>query len=159
MISPGDLLVQMKQASELYHKLVLLICPERVQRVDSLHQVAILTSSTIMNVNLELASSLLEITHRQRKAQLSQTFEKAMTSFVASREEFGEFILLDHIDILFEPVLEINPLSFLQQASRGRVVVAVWKGNLEDGMLTYGQPDHPAFRRYAAKDFLSTPLD
>lgn len=159
MISPDDLLVQMKQASELYEKLVVLICPDRVQRVDILHQLAMLTNAKVMNVNLELASSLLEITHRQRKAQLSKTFEKAMTSFVASGEEFGEFILLDHIDILFEPVLEINPLSFLRQASRGRVVVTIWKGNLEDGMLTYGQPDHPAFRRYAAKDFLSIPFD
>lgn len=159
MISSTDLLVQMKQASEIYYRLILLVCPEQMRKIDVLYQIAVLTGSKIMNVNLELSCSLLEMTHRQRKIQFGQSFEKAITSFVASRKEFGDFVLLNHIDILFEPALESNPLSLLQRASRGRVVVAVWKGNLEDGMLTYGQPDHPAFRRYPTKDFLTIPLD
>src|SRR4051812_48132910 len=109
MISSKDLLVQMEQVSEIYYRLILLVCPQQMRKIDVLHQIALLTGSKIMNVNLEVASSLLEMTHRKRKTQFGQSFEKLITSFVASGEEFGDFVLLDHIDILFEPALESNP--------------------------------------------------
>jgi hypothetical protein len=158
-ISSDDLFERMKQASELYYRLIVLVVPSKHRKIEILEQTASLTGTKVMNVNLEIARELLEFTQRQRKLQLGQVFEKMIAGFVTSNEVFGDFALLHNIDILFEPSLESNPISLLQRASRGRVVVAVWKGNLEDDTLTYGQPDHPAFRRYPVTDFFTIPFE
>jgi hypothetical protein len=158
MITANDLLTQMRQASELYYRLVL-VCQPRVFAPSVLYQAASQAGARVLNVNLELSKLLLEMTQRQRKLQLGSALEQAIAGFVARETTIGEFVFLDHIDILFEPSLESNPLALLQRASRSRVVAAVWYGALEDGVLTYAQPNHPAFRRYPTKDFLAIQLD
>ena len=37
-------------------------------------------------------------------------------------------MLLDHLEILFDPALEQDPLRLLQGVSRDRTVVAAWPG-------------------------------
>jgi hypothetical protein len=117
------------------------------------------SGARVMNVNLELSKLLLSLTQKQRKLKLGSVLEQAIADFVAHDAPIGEFVFLDHLDILFEPALESNPLALLQRVSRSRVVVAVWHGIVEDGVLTYAQPNHPAFRRNPATDFLAFQLD
>ena len=156
MITANDLFTQMQQASGLYHKLVL-VCQPKMFVPNVLYQAASQTGARVLNVNLELSKLLLEMTQKQRRLQLDSALEQVIAGFVAHDTTVGEFVFLDHIDILFEPSLEINPLKFLQRASRSRVVAAVWHGALKDGLLTYAQPNHPAFRHYSTKDFRNYP--
>lgn len=150
-----DVLETMRQASELYNRLVLLVSPIGDKNNEALDKVALSLASKVINVNLEMAQALLELTQKQRKSQTKQLLEKIIRRCVVSSEICGNFVLLNHIEILFDPDLEIDPLALLKEVSRNRVIVAVWKGKIEDGMLTYGQPDYPAFRRYDAKGFLT----
>jgi len=63
-------------------------------------------------------------------------------------------VLLDNIEILFDSALQQNPLLLLQGLSRNRTLVVSWNGSIKDGSLTYAEPGHPEFRKYACKDFL-----
>src|SRR5438309_1708519 len=49
-------------------------------------------------------------------------------------------VLLDNIEILFEPSLRQDPLRCLQAAARNRSVVTAWGGMVADGWLTYAAP-------------------
>ena len=66
----------------------------------------------------------------------------------------GKAVLLDNIEILFDVSLQQNPLLLLQGLSRNRTLVVSWNGSIQDGILSYGEPWHPEFRKYACKDFL-----
>jgi hypothetical protein len=63
-------------------------------------------------------------------------------------------VLLDNTEILFDPVLQQDPLRLLQQVSRNRTIVAAWNGKFEGGTLIYAEPDHPEYRKYYEVDAL-----
>lgn len=62
--------------------------------------------------------------------------------------EAGEVVLLDNIEMLFQPDLHQDPLRLLQAISRNRTVVATWRGAHVGKSLTYAVPYHPEFRRF-----------
>ncbi len=98
-----------------------------------------------MNLNLTLSQRLLSLTPRQRVLQLSQVAEAIV------READSETVLLDNIELLFEPSLKQDPLRLLQGISRNRTIVASWNGTVIEGYLTYAEPGHPEYRRYLAQ--------
>ena len=52
-------------------------------------------------------------------------------------------------ELLFDPALRLNPLSFLQDTSRNRLLVASWNGTLFEGDLRFGAEGHPDFFSHA----------
>ena len=52
-------------------------------------------------------------------------------------------LVLDHIEVLFEPSLEVLPVEALRRLARNRTVVAHWPGRVEDGVAIYAEPGHP----------------
>jgi len=59
-------------------------------------------------------------------------------------------LLLDNLEILFEPSLKVNPLDLVTRLAHARCVVAVWPGELRDERLTYAAPGHAEYRNYAS---------
>ena len=57
-------------------------------------------------------------------------------------------LLLDNLEVLFEPSLKINPLDFLKRLAHARRVVAVWPGEMRDDRLVYANMGHPEYRDY-----------
>ena len=49
----------------------------------------------------------------------------------------GSYICLDNIGILFEPALEFNPTSLLQQLSKKTLLILVWKGAIDKNSLYF----------------------
>lgn len=66
--------------------------------------------------------------------------------------EIGQLALLDNLEILFHPDLELDPLRLLQKLSRNRTIVAAWNGSAHDGYLIYAKAGHPEYRRYPMND-------
>jgi hypothetical protein len=60
----------------------------------------------------------------------------------------GDMVLLDNLEILFDPALEVEPLRLLQSSSRNRTIVASWNGSFQAGTLTYAEPGHPEFNQF-----------
>ena len=58
-------------------------------------------------------------------------------------------LLLDNLEVLFEPNLKINPLDLIKRLAHSRRVVAVWPGEMRDDRLVYASLGHPEYRDYS----------
>lgn len=139
---------KIKQAAELYHRLMLVVAPAGEGKTTALQDVRDRTGAPLVNVNLELSSWMLELTQRQRALQLPRLLREIVG------DDGNEMILLDNIEIIFDVGLKQDPLRLLQGLSRNKTVVAAWNGTIVGDSLTYAAPDHPEYRRYPMRGFL-----
>jgi len=131
-----------------YNRLVLLVGPPGSGGGAVLRALADSSKVPVLNVGVEISRQLLDLTERQRILQLPKLLEDAVGQLPR------DLSILDHTEILFNPVLKQDPLRLLQGLSRGRTIVASWLGGMEGEHLTYAVPEHPEFRRYPAADLL-----
>ncbi|MDD5509687.1 MAG: BREX-3 system P-loop-containing protein BrxF [Dehalococcoidales bacterium] len=147
--SPVDrLLKSIDSASSLYYRLVLVVAPSGEGKTEVLNEVSKRLNKPIVNINLELSRLLIDLTQRQRILQLPRIMEQIVNGSP------GDIVLLDNIELLFDPTLSQDPLRLLQDLSRNRTVVCSWNGTLEDEYITYAAISHPEYRRYHVSDFL-----
>lgn len=96
-----------------------------------------------ISLSLELSRRLLEVPIHRWPWVVSKITGEIVEDADAS------VVLVDHIELLFDPSLRLNPLSSLRMLSRHRVVVAAWPGSTDGVYLTYALPGHPEYRRDA----------
>ncbi len=133
---------RVSEASQLYHRLVLVVGPARSGKTAALRDLHDERGWPLLNVNLLLSERLLELTARQRALRVARIVDDIVA------EKDADPVMLDNIEMLFHPDLKQDPLRLLQSLSRNRTVVATWRGGLQGGSLTYASPDHPEFRRF-----------
>jgi hypothetical protein len=159
------------QATELYHRLVMLVAPVGAGKTAVLQDVHKRTAAPLVNVNLELSRRMLDLTERQRALQLPRLLAEIVGASAV------EVVLLDNLEVLFDVSLKQDPLRLLQGLSRNKTVVAAWSGEIRTEQrgprtelkpandsslitqssllyLVYATPDHPEYRRYPLRDFL-----
>ena len=136
------------QASELYHRLVILVAPAGSGKTAALRDVHARTAAPLINVNLELSRRLLDLTERQRTLQLP----RILAEIVSAPDD--DMVLLDNIEVLFDVSLKQDPLRLLQGLSRNKTVVAAWSGSSDGEHIVYATPDHPEYKRYPLGDLL-----
>jgi len=162
---------KIKQADELYHRLMLVVAPAGAGKTTALKEVQERIGAPLINVNLELSRRMLDLTERQRALQLPRLLREIIN------DAEGEVVLFDNIEILFDVSLKQDPLRLLQGLSRNKTVVAAWNGKIISAewkvlsserksvnsslitqssslFLLYAVPDHPEYRRYMVRDFL-----
>ncbi len=139
---------KVKQAAELYHRLMLVVAPAGAGKTTALTYVKERIGAPLVNVNLELSRRMLELTERQRALQLPRLLREIVD------DAASEVVLLDNLEILFDVSLHQDPLRLLQGLSRNKTVVAAWNGSIDKDHMTYAVPDHPEYRRYLVRDFL-----
>jgi len=139
---------KIKDATELYHGLVLVVAPSGSGKTKVLQIIKNLVNAPLINTNLELSKIMLDLTKRQRAIKISQLLRDIVN------EAGAEVVLLDNTEILFDVSLEQDPLRLLQGLSRDKTIVAVWNGAIDSNHLIYADPNHPEYRRYPADDLL-----
>lgn len=139
---------KVKQATELYHRLMLVVAPAGAGKTTALQTVRDRTGAILINVNLELSRRMLELTERQRALQLPRLLREIVSN------DGNEMILLDNIEVIFDVGLKQDPLRLLQGLSRNKTVVAAWNGTIIENSLIYAAPTHPEYRRYPMRDFM-----
>jgi len=144
---------EIKQAPELYHRLVLVVAPSGAGKTLALREVQQSLGAPLVNVNLEISRRMLDLTARQRALQVSSLLENIL------REVESDVILLDNIEILFEVSLKQDPLRLLQGLSRNRTIVAAWNGEIKDNFLIYASPEHPEYHRYPGTEIIVVEAD
>jgi RNase adaptor protein for sRNA GlmZ degradation len=152
-LSADNLMQAIQQAGDLYHRLVLLAGPQGSGKTAVLQAIGEKNKYPLINVNLQLCKGMLELTRNQRTRQVERLFKSVVTSVPA------EVVLLDNLEILFDPSLEVVPLRLLLAASRNQTLVASWNGAYRDGTLSYAEPGHPEFVQYKQVEALVVPLD
>jgi len=136
------------QVSELYYRLVILVAPDGGGKTSALWSVHERTGAPIINVNLELAHRMLDLTARQRTLQCQRLLAEIVNT------PPGDMTLLDNFELLFAVSLKQDPLRLLQGLSRNKTLVVAWSGAIDDKYLTYATPDHPEYKRYPHQDIL-----
>lgn len=152
-LSAGQILRAIETVAGLYHRLVLLVGPPATGKTAALQAVSKRTGSHRINLNLELSKRLMDLTARQRTLQIQVLLDDVIAAAP------GDIVLLDNIEILFDPALQQDPLRHFQSISRNRTVVVAWPGAVRrddrgQASLIYAAPGHPEYRRYPAADLV-----
>lgn len=133
------------QADPRYYRLVLLVGPPRSGKTKLLQHFAESSGWPRLNLNLFLAQPLLDLTTQQRQLRVADILADWLDTQGAS-------VLLDNLEMLFDPALKVDPLLVLQRLARERTVVASWPGGWDGRTLTYAEPGHPEHRSYDQPD-------
>jgi hypothetical protein len=150
--SAKSLETAIEQATGQYYRLVVLVGAPGSGKTAALQTVAQTFGYALVNVNLELSKRMLELTRTQRSRQV----ERLLKEVIAAAP--GDVVMLDNLEILFDTVLEVEPMRLLQVSSRNRTIVASWNGSFRDGTLTYAEPGHPEFIQFKQTDAVVIPV-
>ncbi len=131
-----------------YHRLIILVNCEEAGKQDVLDKLASGRDIKQINLNLELSSRLLEYSIKQRPLKVAELTVDLIEALPAP-------IVLDKLDILFDPSLQTDPLALLQSLSRSKTIIAFWSGSLKDNKLFYAEPGYPEYRSYPVQDFVA----
>lgn len=141
-MNASDLQRAIDQAVSQYHRLVLLVGSSGTGKTAVLQAVAKERNCNLLNVNLELSKALLELPRTQRPRKVDRLFQGMIEN------HGGDLVLLDNLEVLFDPALALEPLQLLKKSSRNRTIVASWNGEYRDDALSYAEPGHPEHQRF-----------
>jgi ATP-dependent helicase/nuclease subunit A len=136
---------------EQYYRLI--IVPVQNNYQIDFQRIADSNNHRYINVNLALSKLLLELTQKQRSLKAERLLQGII------RNTNNEIIFLEHLEILFDTSLQLEPLRCLQKLARNCTIVAVWSGNIENNHLIYAEREHPEYKSYPVDGFLVLNLE
>jgi len=136
-----------------YHRLAIVVGPVGSGKTPLLKELCRRQDIPYLNVNLALSRRLLDLTSKERPLRVRRLLEDVIS------EQAGDTIVLDNIELLFDPALHQDPLACLQALSRNKTLIVAWSGTYDEKkVLTYAEPGHPEYRRYERSDGVFIPL-
>jgi hypothetical protein len=136
------------EISALHSRLILLIGPPRSGKTALLNSFGERMGMVPLNIGSELGRQLMPVPHKQRHLQAGNLLRELADIHVT-----GDLLLIDNIELLFDPTLQLSPLDLLKKQAHTKKVVAVWPGELRGegrtSRLTYAEMGHPEQRDYA----------
>lgn len=132
------------EIGDLNSKLILLVGPSRSGKTQLLRQLGVKLNIKPLNVGLELGRRLAATPNNKRSFSAGELLRE-----IADGEHTEDPLLLDNIELLFEPSLQINPLDLVRRLAHSKRVVAVWPGELRGDRLVYADMSHPEHRDYS----------
>ena len=150
MKNSQKIIAALNEVESLYYRLIFLVGETESGKTTTLQHVSKQLGLQPININLVLSEQLLELTSKQRTLQLPKLLEDLVN-------DLGQTVILDNIEILFDVVLQQDPLRLLQRISRNRTIVVAWNGCISNNKLIYAEPGHPEYQNYTAMDFLIVP--
>jgi hypothetical protein len=136
-------------ARDRYVQLVLIVGEHGSGKTEILSEFAADSLAQILSAGSTLAERLVGEPMRQRPVLANDAFGDLVRE-VAS----GDLVLVDNIEVLFLPSLQLDPLKLLQDSARNRTVVACWPGTVVNQDLLYGGNGHPDSRVFHSPDAL-----
>jgi hypothetical protein len=101
-----------------------------------------------LNISKELSTSLMTVSASER----SRFSQKWLIDILATFQNGP--VLCTGLDLLFDPSLNIDPLSLIRQAARIKQLVVLWPGEYSSNTLSYAVPEHHHFRTWKVTDSL-----
>lgn len=132
-----------------HYKLLWVAGGKSADRSALLHSLAEAASGAFVDLGKALSSALLEVPPPLRTVSVEEILADRVGKFP------GQAVCLDHLEILFEPSLQINPVALLKRISRHALIVASWPGTAEAENLLFGPPDHPSHMKIAMRNLES----
>ena len=129
-----------------YYPCCLLVHPKVVQLERAGQYLQARYAWPTLSIGTALSGALLDIAPHQRPSEVHSAFQAAVHRLLPGP------ILCRNIDILFEPVLAIDPLRLLRDTSRMAPLVVLWPGAFSNGALSYARPEHSRYRVWASPE-------
>jgi hypothetical protein len=137
----GDQLAHLL-ANQLYYPCVLLTQTD-VSRLDAAgRDLSQRFGWPVLSVGEQLSAALLDVAPRRRPHMAGQAVDDAIRRLAPGP------IVCSHIDLLFEPALELDALWLLREASRLAALVVLWPGQYQARVLSYAVPEHAHYRAW-----------
>jgi len=131
------------EIGDLNSQLILLAGSGRSGKTQLLRQLGARLDIEPLNVGLELGRRLAATPNNKRGFSAGELLRE-----IADQERTEDPLLLDNLELLFEPGLQINPLDLVRRLAHSKRVVAVWPGELRGDRLVYADMSHPEHRDY-----------
>lgn len=125
---------------------VLLVHPA-IQRLERAMDEVIQTKPlSILDIGRELGIFLLDVPQGERTRAIRHWFDQQVDT--CERPP----LVCCHIDFLFLPVLNLDPLTMFRQAARRTKLVVLWPGEFSGRTLSYAVPGHKHYRTWEILD-------
>lgn len=131
------------EIGDLNSKLILLVGPSRSGKTQLIRQLGAKLNIEPLNIGLESGRRLAATPNNKRGFSAGELLRE-----IADKERTEDLLLLDNLELLFEPGLQINPLDLVRRLAHSKCVVAVWPGELRGDRLVYADMSHPEHRDY-----------
>lgn len=125
-------------------KLILLVGSGNSGKTRLLYQLAGRLGTVRLNVGLQLGRRLAVVPKNKRSFLVGELLRE-----IADEERTRDPLLLDNLELLFDPDLQISPLESVRRLAHSKRVVAVWPGELRGDRLVYADISHPEHRDYS----------
>lgn len=134
-------------------KLVLVVGQPGSGKSKVMRELSALNGWEYVDARTLVTEELLELMPKARAAEAPQIMDSTLTKLEAA------VVLLDGIQALFAPVLQLDPLVVLKQLSRNHVLVVAWPGQLENGKLIFSQNGRLPYREYDTQELSLVQID
>ena len=142
---------QVTSVQQAHFRLIWLAGGTPSQRSRMLEAVAKRLSCQLLPVGRRMAAGLLEVPPRLRPISTEEVFQDLLL------DAGSNTICLDHLEMLFDPSLQLNAVDLVQNASRRFILIASWPGGVHNQALAFGPEDHPAHKKVSFED-LAAPI-
>lgn len=110
-------------------RLVLLVGRPGSGKSKMLRELSTIRGWQYVNCRTFLTEELLEMVPKVRAQEAAGMISKALDALKA------EVIVMDDMQVLFAPVLQVDPLQLLKQLGRKYTIVAAWPGEFDGDSL------------------------
>jgi hypothetical protein len=141
-------LMQSIERAKNYHSQLIVVIGKYASQL--LEQAVSTNDLFEINLSLELSERLIDIPKQARSKLVSTIFSDLLN------EQQTKVLLLNHIEILFDQTLLIDPLRLLQSSAKNLTLVIAWPGDKSTSSLNYAIPSHPEYRSYKVSEFGET---
>ncbi|MGE0977109.1 virulence associated protein [Bacillus cereus] len=125
---------EIENMSSWWHKLIFICNVESiVDRIVSLN-----SDIEVLNVNLILSESLVSVSKNKYPLYVEDVMQHKINNS-------SKIYLLQYIDILFDPDLQINSIRLLENISKRNNLIVIWPGVYKNGQLMYAESGHPEY--------------
>lgn len=125
---------EIENMSSWWHKLIFICNVESI--VDQI--VSLNSDIEVLNVNLILSESLVSVSKNKYPLYVEDVMQQKINNS-------SKIYLLQYIDILFDPVLQINPIRLLENISKRNKLIVIWPGVYKKEHLIYAENGHPEY--------------
>lgn len=147
------ILRRIEDVGKQYHRLVLLVGIAGSGKTSALHTISSRVGAPICSAGAKLSERMLELSTKGRATKLSLLLGETVNA------PSSDIVILDNLEVLFDPSLRANPLELLKSLSKKRTVVASWPGHVDNNHLIYAKPGHPEHRRFAKGGLVIVEMD
>ncbi|WP_462409359.1 BREX-3 system P-loop-containing protein BrxF [Neobacillus sp. Marseille-QA0830] len=142
----ADLVNRIEQGLEIinskYYRIIL-VCEHSKGTI--VKNVAESIGVPLLNINFLLSQKLKEYPRKRMAGRVHTLLSEIL------KNGGNNTLCIEHIEVLFDPILKLDAIQLLQSFSRNYTLVVSWKGKYDGRRFVYAVPGHPEY--YECKEY------